>query len=91
LNTHIFKYEIPIQDGEIEIELPENGGVCDIAEQNDKIYLWACVNIHAPLEKIKFRIYGTGHLTADAESLYFLRTVHMKNGLVWHIFIVKQN
>lgn len=83
---HVFKYEIPLTDELIEIEMPDNYAICDVNNQDDSIYIWAMVDIHAPLFKNKFKIFGTAHKIDDVEGLYFLKTVHMPNGLVWHVF-----
>lgn len=86
--AHIFKYEIPITDDIITIEVPENYAICDIQNQGDKIVMWCVIDIHAKLVKRHFKIIGTGHQITDIENLFFLRTVKMPNGLVWHIFEV---
>ena len=91
MNGHIFKYEIPITDEIISMELPESYGLCDVQNQGDKIYMWAVIDIHAKLVTRHFKIVGTGHQIMDIEHLYFLRTVVMPNGLVWHIFEVNHN
>lgn len=88
MNGHIFKYEIPITDDIFAMELPENYALCDINNQGDKIYMWCVVDIHTTIVKRYFKIVGTGHQITGIEHLYFLRTVHMPNGLVWHIFEV---
>ena len=88
MNGHIFKYEIPITDEIICMGLPDNSMLCDVNNQGDKIYMWAAVDIHVTLVKRYFKIVGTGHQITGIEFLHFLRTVHMPNGLVWHIFEV---
>ncbi len=86
---HIFKYQIPISDNVVEIELPEHHQYCDIQEQGESIFLWCMVDIHAPLVKKKFRVFGTGHKIDNAEDYYFIKTVQMNNsGFVWHVFEV---
>ena len=87
--AHIFKYEIPITDEVIVMELPENSALCDVNNQGDKIYMWFVVDVHVKLVKRYFKIIGTGHQITGIEGLCFLRTVHMPNGLVWHIFEVR--
>jgi hypothetical protein len=87
--AHIFKYEIPITDEIIAMELPDNYGLCDIQNQGDKIYMWCVIDIHAKLVKRFFKIVGTGHQITGIEALYFLRTIVLPNGLVWHIFEVE--
>ena len=88
MDVHIFKYEIPITDEVIAMELPDNYALCDIQTQDDKIYMWCVVDVHANLVKRHFKIVGTGHQITEIEIMYFLRTVQMPNGLVWHIFEV---
>lgn len=85
MNGHIFKYELPLKD-EFELELPEGHELCDIQAVDDKIFMWALIDIHAPLIKRFFKIVGTGEIIRDITKLYFLKTVVMKNGFVWHIF-----
>ncbi len=87
--AHIFKYEIPITDEIIELDMPDNNALCDIQAQGDKIMAWCVVDIHAKLVKRKFKVVGTGH-QFKIDELYFLRTVQMPNGLVWHIFEVEK-
>ncbi len=87
---HIFKYEIPITDEIVCMELPDKYGLCDIQNQGDKIYMWAVIDIRIKKIKRYFKIVGTGHLITDIENLYFLRTLVMPNGLVWHIFEVNE-
>ena len=90
---HVFKYPInfPDEAGKvIEIQMPSKWAICDIHHQDDCIFLWAMVDVHAPLEKYKFVVHGTGWKIDDVENLYFLKTVHMPNGLVWHVFAVKE-
>ena len=89
MNKHIFKYELPITNYSIELELPKNYAICDIQSIDDKIYLWALIDIHQEKEKIYFKMFGTGHKILNFELLYFIKTVVMANKLVWHIFIEK--
>lgn len=86
--THIFKYEIPITDEIIEMELPEYFILCDIQCVNNKIYMWGMIDIHAELVKRFFKIIGTGLQIKEVGDLLFLKTIIMPNGLVWHIFSV---
>ena len=86
---HVFKYEIPLIAAVIELQIPDNYAICDINNQGDSIFIWALVDVHAPLVINKFKIFGTGHKIDDVEGLYFLKTVHMPNGLVWHIFSIE--
>jgi len=91
MNAHIFKYELPLIDDVIELDLPDKYGLCDIHPVGDKLFMWAVVDIHTQLVKRYFKIVGTGHLITDIEHLYFLRTVVMPNGLVWHVFEIQES
>lgn len=82
----IYKYNLPIQDGVITVKLPKNSHICDINNQGNDICIWAALEDGAELEERHFRIYGTGHKIEHMEKLRFYRTLHMPNGLVWHIF-----
>lgn len=89
---HIFKYCIsfPHEPGKIiEIQMPSRLTICDINHQDDCIFLWAMVDKNAPLKTERFVVQGTGWKIDNIEILYFLKTVHMPNGLVWHIFRVR--
>jgi hypothetical protein len=82
----IYKYFLPIQDGVITVNLPKNSHICEIHNQGDNICLWVALCDVEELEERHFRIYGTGHKIENMEKMRFYTTVHMPNGLVWHIF-----
>jgi hypothetical protein len=88
MNAYIFKYEIPLTDEVFCMELPDNSALCDIRNQGDKLFMWCVVDIHVKMVRRYFKIVGTGHQITGIEHLTFLRTAHMPNGLVWHIFEV---
>lgn len=91
---HIFKYAINFPDevGQVvEVLMPENFRICDVNHQEDCIFLWAIVDTHAELKPQKFIVYGTGWKIDDVSpgsQRFFLKTVHMPNGLVFHVFMV---
>lgn len=82
----IYKYFLPLQDGLITVNLPKNSHICDINNQGDDICFWVALQEGAELEERYFRIYGTGHKIDNMDKLRFYKTLHMPNGLVWHIF-----
>lgn len=89
---HIFKYPIagsPLAGEVIELKLPKGCAVCDIQAQGGMVCLWAIVDIHAELETRKFKLIGTGWQIDDIEKIYFVKTVQMPEGYVWHVFEVK--
>ena len=85
---HIFKYKISGFGRIVEIELPQGYVIFDINQQGSGLFLWALIDIHAPMKTVKFVVHGTGWKIDDVENLFFLQTVHMPSGLVWHVFSV---
>ena len=88
---HVFKYPINKIGEVVEIQLPSNWAICDINHQDNEFYIWAMVDIHAPLKTERFIIHGTGWKIDDIENHFFLKTVHMPNGTVWHVFAVQED
>ena len=86
---HVFKYPINKISEIVTIAIPSTWAICDVNCQGDELFLWGMVDIHAPLKDYRFIVYGTGHKIDDVENLFFLKTVHMPDGLVWHVFAVK--
>ncbi len=86
----IYKYLMPGLGEAFEIELPEKLHVCDFHHQDDKIYMWAVVDITSRLVKRKIMTIGTGWEIENPDRLQFLRTVHMPNGCVCHILAVHE-
>lgn len=86
---HVYKYEIPISDTIVEVELPEHHEYCDIQAQGDRIFIWCMVDINAPLITKRFKVFGTGHPIDNAEDYYFIKTVQLNmSPLVFHVFEV---
>lgn len=82
----IFKYEIPLQEETIEIQVPCNAILCDIEAKGNKIYMWLEVELGDAEKTMYIKIFGTGEKILNASDYKFLKTVHMDNGLVWHVF-----
>jgi hypothetical protein len=81
----IWKYEL---SPECELKIPRGSIPLHVHTQNDVPMLWMLVNSDAPLEKRRFKSYGTGHKMYD-ETLQYIGTFHLNNGLVFHTFEVK--
>lgn len=79
----IYKYELPITDHPI-VRMPYKAEVLKAGFQDEKLYIWAKVNINNNLQDHFFRIYGTGH--DHDEHKDYIDTVFSKDGLVWHIY-----
>ena len=84
----VLKYKIECIGETVTIDLPLGYTICDINHQNGDLYLWALVDIDAHLTPIKLLAVGTGNLILNCDNMYFMKTVHMPSGWVWHVFQV---
>lgn len=82
----INKYEIPVIGEVFELELSIGHAICDIHHQNGKLYLWVLVNPDAHKVALKLMVIGTGWVMQDCSNMWFMKTIHMPDGLVWHLF-----
>ena len=79
----VWKYELTPA---IIIEMPRGAQILSVAEQNNKICLWALVDPYAETEAREFHVFGTGH-EISIKSLNFVGTALLNNaGLVFHVF-----
>jgi len=85
----IYKYELPIIDGVIQLNLPEDSQFLDIQAIGHKIFMWQLINIPAALKTKEFIIIGTGQSVTNINLFDHLKTVVMPNNLVAHIFQAK--
>lgn len=82
----VWKYTIPVGDGDFEVEMPRRATLLSAQAQNGEVCLWALVTPTLPKEKRTFRIFGTGHPIPPLAYAY-VGTVQMEGGkLVWHLF-----
>ena len=87
--TKIFKYVIPIDDAEVQIEIPLGGEILSCLTQDDEVCIWVKVDPNARLVTRSFKTIGTGHEFKD-EYLHYVGTVLIFNGtLVFHLFELK--
>lgn len=84
----IYKYEIPVIGEVFEINLPLGYTICDINHQNDELFMWVLIELNVPKIPLKFMVIGTGKVIQDCSNMWFMKTIHMPNGLVWHVFAV---
>lgn len=82
----IFKYWLPIAD-RVSVLMPRGAQVLSVQEQNGQLTVWALVSAQQEFEPVRFRICGTGLPAEDVGVGYFIDTVQMPNGLVWHVFL----
>lgn len=85
---YIYKYLLPGLGEESSVELPSKMHICDINHQDGKLYMWACVDTTSPTVIRKVMVLGTGWEIDNPGQLQFLRTVHIPNGYVYHVFAV---
>ena len=86
----IFKYPLAVTD-EQTIDIIYPARILSVKEQNDVLVLYAVVE-DIPgwkYQKVKVFIRGTGNPMSDAEDAYYIDTVLMANGLVWHVFYTR--
>jgi hypothetical protein len=89
MSQYIYKYKLPLTDTLIELEFPMRHSYCDIQLQGDDICIWLIVfDENESLIKKRFKIFGTGQKLDDLIEFFYLKTVQMPNGLVWHVFEV---
>jgi hypothetical protein len=87
MESRIWKYELEITDTQI-IEVPRAGVILSVANQNNKLCLWAMVEIDRPLEKREIEIIGTGN-PIEMKDRHFIGTV-LIDPFVWHVFEIRQ-
>lgn len=88
--NRIFKYILPITDNVIEIRLPIFHEFLDIQAQGDQIVIWLLVNPDEEVFIKQFKIFATGQNIFCPDDYFYLKTVQMPDGLVWHVFEVNE-
>jgi len=84
----IWKFEVPVADGRIVLDMPRKAQCLDLQMQNGTPCVWALVDPEAPLQRRSFVWVGTGHAVPEHWSGY-IGTVQMHDGaLVLHLFSV---
>ena len=85
----VLQYPLP----SLITELPRlPGGFHDVGEQDGQLFLWAVVDPKQELVDVPIEVYGTGRDMArfiHGEIREHIKTVHMRDGLVWHVFQTK--
>jgi len=61
----VYKYPIPMKATEFELKLPRGYKVSRVGWQQSEIFMWAVVDVDAPIDSIKFRLFGTGQDIPD--------------------------
>lgn len=82
----IYKYSLGF--GTCVIHMPTGAQVLTVQVQNDEPFIWALVDLNAPVEARSFRIIGTGHETKMSAAETYVGTFQQPP-FVWHVFEVK--
>lgn len=85
--TTIYKYGLRIT-GEQVIHMPLGARMLTAQMQDGDLFVWAMVDTAQPLEKVCFRIFGTGQELGALGDIPYLGTVQ-DGGLVWHVFYTR--
>ena len=88
---HIWKYELEITDKQTISFGNSYAKPLSVAEQNGKLMMWVSLLddfYDADIENVvDVRIIGTGMVTSIPISDFFLGSVLMSNGFVWHVYV----
>lgn len=77
----IFKYPLGEYPGPCTQAMPESAQVVHVGQQGGVVVVWALVDPDAPKREVTLRVVATG----EPFDGYYLGTVQMPNGLVWHV------
>lgn len=77
----IFKYPLGEYPGSCTQAMPEGAQVVHVGQQGGVVVVWALVDPDARKREVTLRVVATG----DPFDGYYLGTVQMPNGLVWHV------
>lgn len=81
----IYKTELRIQDNQ-RLELPAGYVILKAGEQNGALMIWYMFDENElDVEQVDILVVGTGHKFISTNT-FFIGTVLMSNGLVWHVF-----
>lgn len=86
----IYKYNLEAKNT-TTASLPKGAEILSFNYQNrnDELFIWALVDVKAPIETRKFAIIGTGHPIDPEMNLKYIGAVHNFRGVfVFHLFEV---
>ncbi len=84
----VFKYPVNIAPI-VSVDMPKGATLLSFQLQGAQPCLWALVDPFEEKETREFRVVGTGHDIEDSDSLRFVGTIQMMDGiLIWHLFAV---
>lgn len=80
----VYKYYLPLDD-KATVEMPKGAEVLYVGQIENSPYIWALVDIAAPVEDRVFYWRGTGH-PADGLGKYVGSVIFPGNYIVFHLF-----
>ena len=82
----IFKYPIETKDRQL-LTIPKDFQILRVANQFNKIVIWALIDTEVETEEIEIEVHGTGNPIFDSQST---KRVYLGTALcdpfVWHVF-----
>lgn len=87
MTNSIYKYEISLSDSITTIDVPKGARILSFQNQKETACVWMLVNVHAPKERRKFVIFGTGQPFEGLDEFTYVGTAQFRGGsLVFHCF-----
>jgi hypothetical protein len=84
----VYKYPIEF-DGHFTLMLPRGANILSVQMQGSIPCIWALVDPDEPEAARTFKLYGTGHPIAAPDTLQFVGTFQVDEGMfVFHLFEV---
>ena len=85
----VWKYELALIDEPQTMPMPAGATVVHVADQKNRLCLWAEVDPDAEQEERRFVVEGTGH-PIDHDGVHVGTALQWVNGvsLVWHVYEV---
>jgi hypothetical protein len=78
---HLFELE-----DRMKLRVPRVHRFIHVAEQHEKLCLWAVVDNNTELVDVEVMIVGTGFEQMSDKPARHIGTALMSDGLVWHVF-----
>ena len=82
----IYKYQLRLEDRQ-KISMPKKAELLHVAEQEDRVWVWALVETDNPIVEREVRVLTTGHPLWGIDSLKHIGTFMILDGdFVGHVF-----
>jgi nitrite reductase/ring-hydroxylating ferredoxin subunit len=85
MSRTVFKYALDLTDDQL-VRMPTGAEVIHVNEQDGNLCIWVTVDPHAPMERRRFFVHGTGHEVNCMASRH-IGSAHLHGGkIVLHVF-----